>query len=147
MQLPVRELSVFIRVAIFLLFGALSVAQGDNTLEAGPGQNLTSTGKIYSTSTAQPAMLAIGGGTIRSTGDQVAVLPGGLTALQAEGIGSQITAKNFTILALGLGQTGISGAMGIDGGSVASTAARSKSQATVASASSVTTELSARKAH
>ena len=119
MQLPVRELSVFIRVAIFLLFGALSVARGDSILEAdGPGHNLTSTGKIYSTSTAQPAMLAIGGGTIRSTGDQVAVLPGGLTAVQAEGIGSQITAKNFTILALGLGQTGISGAKAVDGGLV-----------------------------
>ena len=119
MQLPVRELSVFIRVAIFLLFGALSVARGDSILEAdGPGHNLTSTGKIYSTSTAQPAMLAIGGGTIRSTGDQVAVLPGGLTALQAEGIGSQITAKNFTILALGLGQTGIAGAKAVDGGLV-----------------------------
>ena len=42
-----------------------------------------------------------------------------MTALQAQGIGSQITAKNPNILALGLGQTGISGAIGIDGGLVA----------------------------
>ena len=76
MQLPVREISVFIRAAIFLLFGALSVARGDNILEAdGPGQNLTSINKIYSTSTAQPALLAIHGGTILSISDQVAVLP------------------------------------------------------------------------
>jgi hypothetical protein len=121
MPLPVREISVFIRAAIFLLFGALSVARGDNIVEAdGPGQNLTSTNKIYSTSTAQPAVLAIHGGTILSISDQVAVLPpGGVTALQALGIGSRITAENPNILALGLGQTGISGAMGIDGGSVA----------------------------
>jgi hypothetical protein len=65
MQLRVREMSVFIPSAIFLLLGALSVAQGDNILEAdGPGQNLTSISKIYSTSTAQPAVLAIHGGTI-----------------------------------------------------------------------------------
>src|ERR1700736_344655 len=117
MQLPVREMSVFIQSAIFLLFGALSVARGDNILEAdGPGQNLTSINKIYSTSTAQPALLAIHGGTSLSISDQVAVLPpAGVTALQAQGIGSQITAKNPNILALGLGQTGISGAIGIDG--------------------------------
>ena len=41
-----------------------------------------------------------------------------MTALQAQGIGSRITAENPGILALGLGQTGISGARGVDGGLV-----------------------------
>jgi outer membrane autotransporter protein len=120
MQRFVREISVFVRSAIFIFFGALSVARGDNVLEAdGPDQNLTSINKIYWTSTAQPALLAIRGGTILSISDQVTVLPpGGITALQAQGR-SQLTAKNPNILALGLGQTGISGAMGIDGGLVA----------------------------
>src|SRR6266481_10153810 len=81
MQLRVREMSVFIQSAIFLLFGALRVARGDNILEAdGPGQNLTSINKIYSTSTAQPAVLAIRGGTILTIRDLIAILPpGGLT--------------------------------------------------------------------
>ena len=120
MQIPVRRLSESIRAVIFLLLGALSVARGDDILEAdGPGDNLTSNNKTYSTSAAPPAMLAIHGGTILSIGDQVAVLlPGGVTALQAQGIGSQITAENPTILALGLGRTGISGARGVDGGLV-----------------------------
>jgi hypothetical protein len=64
-------------------------------------------------------MLAIRGGTILSNHDLIAILPpGGLTGLQAQGIGSRITAENFSIAALGLGQTGISGARGIDGGLV-----------------------------
>lgn len=42
-----------------------------------------------------------------------------MTALQAQGIGSQINAENPSITALGLGQTGISGARGVDGGLVA----------------------------
>ncbi len=89
MQLSGRESSVFIRAAIFLLLGTLGVARGDNILEAdGPGQNLTSINKSYSTSTAQPAVLAIHGGTILSISDQVAVLPPeGVTALQAQGRG------------------------------------------------------------
>src|SRR5271157_6075638 len=101
MQRSLCEIFVFIRAAIFLLFGALCLARGDNVLEAdGPGQNLTSINKIYSTSTAQPAVLAIHGGTILSISDQVAVLPpGGVTALQAQGIGSRITAENPNILA------------------------------------------------
>jgi outer membrane autotransporter protein len=120
MCLAVRKSSVLIRAVILILLGTLEVAQGENVLEAnGPGQHLTSIDKIYSTSTAQPAMLAIDGGTIRSTSDQVAVLPpAGVTALQAQGIGSLITAENPSILALGLGETGISGAKAVDGGLV-----------------------------
>jgi hypothetical protein len=115
-----RISSALILTAIFFVIGELDAVRGDNVLKAdGPGQNLTSIDKIYSTSTAQPAILAIRGGTILSINDLIAILPpGGLTGLQAEGIGSRITAKNLRIAALGLGQTGISGARGIDGGSV-----------------------------
>ena len=120
MKLSARESSALILAAIFLLLGILNLAQADNTLEAdGPGQGEISNNKAYSTSTAQPAILAIRGGTILSSSDQVAVLPpAGVTALQAQGIGSRITAENPSILALGLGQTGISGVRGVDGGLV-----------------------------
>src|SRR5467141_590795 len=109
-----------ILIAIFFLIGELGAVRGDNVLEAdGPGQNLISIDKIYSTSTAQPAILAIHGGTILSIHDLIAIVPsGGLTGLQAQGIGSRITAENLRILALGVGQTGIVGARGIDGGLV-----------------------------
>jgi outer membrane autotransporter protein len=115
-----RASSTLILIAIFFVFGELSVVRGDNVLEAdGPGQNLTSINRIYSTSTVQPAMHAIRGGTILSINDLIAILPpGGLTGLQAEGIGSRITAENLRIAALELGQTGITGARGVDGGSV-----------------------------
>jgi outer membrane autotransporter protein len=109
-----------ILIAIFFVIGELGVARGDNVLVAdGPSQNLISIDKIYSTSTVQPGMLAIHGGTILSIHDLIAILPpGGLTGLQAQGIGSRITAENLRILALGLGQTGIVGARGVDGGLV-----------------------------
>ncbi|HEY4781694.1 MAG TPA: autotransporter outer membrane beta-barrel domain-containing protein [Chthoniobacterales bacterium] len=115
-----RASSALILIAIFFVVGELGAVRGDNVLEAdGPGQNLTSIDKIYSTSTAQPAILAIHGGTILSINDLIAILPpGGLTGLQAQGIGSRITAENLRILALGVGQTGIVGARGIDGGLV-----------------------------
>src|SRR6266853_5060777 len=115
-----RASPALILIAIFFVVGELGAVRGDNVLEAdGPRQNLTSVNKIYSTSTAQPAMLAIRGGTILSIHDLIAVLPpAGLTGLQAQGIGSRITAENLRILALGLGQTGIVGARGIDGGLV-----------------------------
>jgi outer membrane autotransporter protein len=91
----------------------------DNRLEANAGQNLTSIGQMYSTSRAQPAMLAINGGTILSINDQVSVLPlRGVIGVEAEGIGSRITAENITILALGLLRTGISGVEAVDGGLV-----------------------------
>src|SRR5258707_13144497 len=114
-----RASSALILIAIFLAVGEPGAVRGDNVLEAdGPGQNLTSTNKIYSTSTAQPAMLAIRGGTILSIHDLIAILPPrGLTGLQAEWIRSRITADDLSIEALGLGQTGISGARGFDGGS------------------------------
>ena len=55
-----RVRSAPILIAIFFVVGELGAVRGDNVLEAdGPGQNLTSIDKIYSTSTAQPAMLAI----------------------------------------------------------------------------------------
>src|SRR6266446_894325 len=115
-----RGSSALILIAIFFVVGELGAVRGDNVLEAdGPGQNLISIDKIYSTSTAQPALLAIHGGTILSIHDLIAILPpGGLTGLQAQGIGSRITAENLRILALGVGQTGIVGARGIDGGLV-----------------------------
>ena len=115
-----RASSALILITIFFVIGELGIVRGDNVLEAdGPGQNLISIDKIYSTSTAQPAMLAVRGGTILSIHDLIAIFPPkGLTGLQAQGIGSRITAENLRILALGLGQTGIVGARGIDGGSV-----------------------------
>src|SRR3981081_214111 len=115
-----RASSGLILIAIFFLIGELGAVRGDNVLEAdGPGQNLISIDKIYSPSTAQPTMLAIHGGTILSIHDLIAIVPpGGLTGLQSLGIGSRITAENLRILALGVGQTGISGARSIDGGLV-----------------------------
>jgi hypothetical protein len=90
-----------------------------NRLEAGAGQNLISIGQVYSTRTVKPAMLAINGGTILSIDDQVSVLPPrGITGVEAEGIGSRITAENITILALGLLRTGISGVEAVNGGLV-----------------------------
>jgi outer membrane autotransporter protein len=117
MQLPIRELSALLLGAIFLLFGILDIAQADNTLEAdGPSQNLKSVAQIYSTSAAQPAVLAIHGGTILSVGDRVSALPPrGVTALEAQGIGSRITSENSNILASGFG---IFGARSLDGGLV-----------------------------
>ena len=71
-----RASSALILIAIFFVVGELSEVWGDNVLEAdGPGQNLTSINKIYSTSTVQPAMLAIHGGTILSIDDLIAILP------------------------------------------------------------------------
>jgi outer membrane autotransporter protein len=109
--------SALILIAILFWVGDLSVVRGDNVLVAnGPDQNLISIDKIYSTSTIQPAMLAINGGTIVSINDLIAILPPqGLTGLQAEGIRSRITAENLRITALELGQTGITGARSIDG--------------------------------
>ena len=112
--------SASVLIALFLLVAAPGSVRADHVLVAdGPGQNLKSVAQIYSTSTAQPAILAIRGGTILSIRDLVTILPpGGLTGLQAQGIGSQITAQDLTIAGLGLGQSGISGARGADGGSV-----------------------------
>src|SRR5258708_39913874 len=77
-----RASPALILIAIFLLIGELGAVRGDNVLEAdGPGQNLTSIAKIYSTSTAQPAILAIHGGAILSIHDLISIVPpGGLTA-------------------------------------------------------------------
>src|SRR5271166_4999900 len=117
MQLPVRELSALILGVIFPLLGTLDIAQADNTLEAdGPSQNLKSVAQIYSTSTAQPAILAIRGGTILSINDLVRIRLGGLIGLEAEDNGSRITAENPGILGLGVGQTGISAVSGVNGG-------------------------------
>ena len=91
----------------------------DHRLEADAGQNLTSIGQMYSTSRAQPAMLAINGGTILSIDDQVSVLPlRGIIGVEAEGIGSRITTENITVLALAPLRTGISGVEAVDGGLV-----------------------------
>src|SRR5271166_810483 len=123
MQLPVRELSALILGVIFPLLGTLDIAQADNTLEAdGPSQNLKSVAQIYSTSTAQPAILAIRGGTILSINDLVRIRLGGLIGLEAEDNGSRITAENPGILGLGVGQTGIyalnTGLVNLEGGKI-----------------------------
>jgi outer membrane autotransporter protein len=103
--------------ALLFLLLPIAAIRGDDLLEAdGPGQSKTSTNQTFATSTAQPAVLAIHGGTILSVGDRVSVLPpGGATALQAQGIGSRITAENSNILASGFG---VFGARSLDGGLV-----------------------------
>jgi hypothetical protein len=74
------------------------LAGQNHRLEAGPGQNLTSIGQMYSTRTVKPAMLAINGGTILSIDDQVSVLaPCDTVGIEAEGIGSRITAENIQL--------------------------------------------------
>ena len=105
---------------LLLLLGACCPVRADHVLVAdGPSQNLESVGQIYSTSTSQPAILAIRGGTILSISDFVTILPpGGATGLQAEDSASRITAENPTTQALGLGQTGISALRAVNGGSV-----------------------------
>ena len=109
--------SVFI--SLLLVIGALDQVRADNTLEANGKHEASVPGIPYFTSTAQPAMLAINGGTIQSTDNIITILPpGGLIGLEAQGTGSQITAKNPTILGLDAGQTGISAVSGINGGLV-----------------------------
>src|SRR5258707_6721310 len=82
-----RASSALILITIFFVIGELGIVRGDNVLEAdGPRQNLTSVNKIYSTSTAQPAMLAIRGGNILSLPGLIAVLsPAALTGLNDGG--------------------------------------------------------------
>ena len=106
--------SVFI--SLLLVVGALDQVRADNTLEANGKHEESVPGVPYFTSTAQPAMLAINGGTIQSTDNIITILPpGGLIGLEAQGTGSQITAKNPTILGLDAGQTGISAVSAING--------------------------------
>jgi hypothetical protein len=112
-----------VRNILFLLLGTLHIAQADNALEAdGPSQNLKSVARIYSTSTAQPAILAIRGGTILSINDLVTIRLGGLIGLEAEDNGSRITAENPSILGLGVEQTGIyavnGGLVSLEGGKI-----------------------------
>jgi outer membrane autotransporter protein len=109
--------SVFI--SLLLVVGALDQVRADNTLEANGKHETAIPEAPYFTSTAQPAMLAINGGTIQSTDNTITVLPpGGLIGLEAQGTGSQITAKNPTILGLDAGQAGISAVSAINGGLV-----------------------------
>jgi outer membrane autotransporter protein len=101
--------------AVLLAVATVGIVRADKVLEAGAGQNLISIFQIYSTSTAQPAMLATKGGTILSIDDLVTILPlNGLTGIEADGFGSRITADNIRILGLGLGPG--SGAQAINGG-------------------------------
>jgi hypothetical protein len=109
--------SVFI--LLLLLVGASDQVRADNTLEAEGIHKESIPGETYSTSTAQPAMLAINGGTITSTDNPITILPpGGLIGLEAQGPNSLITAKNPSILGLGLGQTGISAVSAVNDGGV-----------------------------
>src|ERR1700751_4395159 len=109
--------SVFI--SLLLLVGARDQVRADNTLEANGKHEDSIPGETYSTSTAQPAMLAINGGTITSTDNPITIFPpGGLIGLEAQGTNSLITAKNPGILGLGLGQTGISAVRAVNGGLV-----------------------------
>ena len=110
-------------VAVFLGMVALASVRADNVLVAdGPTQSKESIAQIYSTSTAQPAILAIHGGTILSIHDLVTIHPGGLIGLEAEDNGSRITAENPSILGLGVGQTGIyavnGGLVSLEGGKI-----------------------------
>lgn len=101
--------------AVLFAVATVGIVRADKVLEAGAGQNLVSIFQIYSTSTAQPAMLATKGGTILSIDDLVTILPlNGLTGIEADGFGSRITADNIRILGLGLGPG--SGAQAINGG-------------------------------
>jgi outer membrane autotransporter protein len=111
--------SASVLASAFLLFVAPGSVRADNTLEANGKHKDAITGVPYFTSTAQPAMLALNGGTIQSTDNTITVLPpGGLIGLEAQGTGSQITAKNPTILGLDAGQGGISAVSAINGGLV-----------------------------
>src|SRR5215472_13053502 len=106
-------------ISLLLVVGALDQVRADNTLEANGKHETAIPEAPYFTSTAQPAMLAINGGTIQSTDNTITVLPpGGLIGLEAQGTGSQITAKNPTILGLDAGQAGISAVSAINGGLV-----------------------------
>jgi outer membrane autotransporter protein len=120
MYLRGLQSSAVVLAALLFSLSPIPIVRADNRLETdGPGQNRTSIGQTYSTSTAIPAVSAIHGGTIFSIRDRVTVLPpGGTTALEAQGVGSRITAENFNILASELGQTGIFGARSLDGGLV-----------------------------
>ncbi|MBV9276508.1 MAG: autotransporter outer membrane beta-barrel domain-containing protein, partial [Verrucomicrobia bacterium] len=118
-----RQLSAWqlIPAAILLVAGAVCTAQGDRVLEAnGPHQTLNSVGQIYFTGTPVPGMLALNGGTILSVRDLVTILPpDGLTAVEARGTGSLITASNLTVIGVGLPRNGLVGALSLDGGSIA----------------------------
>ena len=113
------EVIVSVLIVLLLLAGAPGPVKADNVLEAdGPAQNLISVGQIYFTSTAQPAILAIRGGTILSIADLVTILPGGTTGVEAEDNSSQITAENPRIFGFGVGQTGLSAVRAVNGGLV-----------------------------
>jgi outer membrane autotransporter protein len=97
--------TTLISAAVLLAIATVETVRADKVLEAnGPDQNLVSVFHIYSTSTAQPAMLATKGGTILSIEDLVTILPNGLIGIEADGTGSRITADNLRIEGLGLGQ-------------------------------------------
>ena len=101
--------------AVLFAVATVGIVRADKVLEAGAGQNLVSIFQIYSTSTAQPAMLATKGGTILSIDDLVTILPlNGVVGIEADGTGSRITADNLRILGLGLGPG--SGVQAINGG-------------------------------
>ena len=119
MKLKYASIASVLATLLFLV-GASGPVRADHVLVAdGPSQNLKSVGQIYSTSTSQPAILAIRGGTILSISDLVTILPpGGMTGLGAEDNGSRITAQNPTILGLGVGQTGIAAISAVNGGLV-----------------------------
>jgi hypothetical protein len=103
---PGYEAFASVLTAFLLASGAVGTVQADNVLVAdGPTQNKESIAQVYSTSTSQPAKLAIHGGTILSISELVTILPpGGMTGLEAEDNGSRITAENPAILGLGLRQ-------------------------------------------
>lgn len=62
-------------VPIFFL-PLITVVRGDHVLVAdGAGQSRISINQTYSTSSAEPAILAIRGGTILSIDDRIAVFP------------------------------------------------------------------------
>jgi outer membrane autotransporter protein len=103
--------------AVIIAAGAVGTVRADHVLVAN-GQSKTSTDQSYSTSSNQPAIQAINGGTILSTGDNVEIFPGGTTGVEAEGSGSEITANTPTIHDTEPAQTGISAVSAVGGGVV-----------------------------
>ena len=67
--------TTLLSAAVLFAAATVGIVRADKILEAGPDQNLVSVFQIYSTSTAQPAMLAKEGGTILSINDLVTILP------------------------------------------------------------------------
>jgi outer membrane autotransporter protein len=111
---------VSVLTGILIAAGAVGTVRADVLVANGTSETAP-TGKSYSTSTSQPAIEAINGGTILSTGNSVTILalpPGGMTGVEAAGPGSEITANTLTVHDQLPTQTGISAVSAVGGGVV-----------------------------